>query len=102
MFHIYCRGRITFLRNLASVAKQQSFGRAGLMGLAECIASAATDCQAEWCEDAVPNIVQDDSASESASHNDKTVLLDVLRFVVESSKQHFNHNYRLRGLLLLI
>ncbi|RVW50733.1 putative ribonuclease H protein [Vitis vinifera] len=89
-------GQIAFLSNLASIAKQQSFGRAGLMSLAECIASAANDCQTEWCEDAGPNIVQEESASESVSHNDKTVLLDALRFVVECSKQHFNPNYRLR------
>lgn len=97
-----CRGQIAFLSNLASIAKQQSFGRAGLMSLAECIASAANDCQTEWREDAGPNIVQEESASESVSHNDKTVLLDALRFVVECGKQHFNPNYRLRGLLLLI
>ncbi|RVW50852.1 hypothetical protein CK203_101812 [Vitis vinifera] len=89
-------GQIAFLSNLASIAKQQSFGRAGLMSLAECIASAANDCQTEWREDAGPNIVQEESASESVSHNDKTVLLDALRFVVECGKQHFNPNYRLR------
>lgn len=72
------------------------------MGLAECIASGASDCQTEWCENAVPSIVQDESASLSASHNEKTALLDVLRFVIECSKQHFNPNYRLRGPLLLI
>lgn len=94
--YLNARGQIAFLSNLASIAKQQSFGRAGLMSLAECIASAANDCQTEWREDAGPNIVQEESASESVSHNDKTVLLDALRFVVECSKQHFNPNYRLR------
>ncbi|KAK9275857.1 hypothetical protein L1049_023130 [Liquidambar formosana] len=96
------RKRIAFLSNLASVAKQQSFGRAGLMGLAECIASAAcgdqihNDSEAECCEDDLPNIVRVESPEECLSHNNKTDLLDILRFVIESSKQHFNPNYRLR------
>lgn len=92
------RKRIAFLSNLASVAKQQSFCRAGLMGLAECIASAARrlDSEAEWGEDAF--LVKLEIASESFPQHDKTTLLDVLRFVIESSKQHFNPNYRFRGL----
>ncbi|KAL4602312.1 hypothetical protein ACB092_10G044100 [Castanea dentata] len=90
------RKRIAFLSNLASVAKQQSFCRAGLMGLAECIASAARrlDSEAEWGEDAF--LVKLEIASESFPQHDKTTLLDVLRFVIESSKQHFNPNYRFR------
>lgn len=82
------------MRNLASVAKQQSFGRAGLMGLAECIASAAcgvqkhNDCGEEWLEDKLSDNGED--------------FLDVLRFIVECSKQHFNPNYRLRGIELVV
>jgi tRNA guanosine-2'-O-methyltransferase len=92
------RKRIAFLSNLASVAKQQSFCRAGLMGLAECIASVArgNDSEVEWGEDAF--LVKLEIASESFPQHDKTSLLDVLRFVIESSKQHFNPNYRFRGL----
>uniref|UniRef100_A0A2N9GXM7 Uncharacterized protein n=1 Tax=Fagus sylvatica TaxID=28930 RepID=A0A2N9GXM7_FAGSY len=90
------RKRIAFLSNLASVAKQQSFCRAGLMGLAECIASVArgNDSEVEWGEDAF--LVKLEIASESFPQHDKTSLLDVLRFVIESSKQHFNPNYRFR------
>lgn len=90
------REKITFLINLASVAKKYSFGRAGLMSFAECIASAAVgvhahNCEVEQCKDML-------SATEGSLHNDKVELLDVLRFIMESSKQHFNHNYRLKGL----
>ncbi|KAK7858071.1 hypothetical protein CFP56_014546, partial [Quercus suber] len=92
--------RIAFLSNLASVAKQQSFCRAGLMGLAECIASAACrlDSEAEWGEDAF--LVKLEIALESFPQHDKMTLLDVLRFVIESSKQHFNPNYRFRGQII--
>ncbi|KAM7494028.1 hypothetical protein LguiB_028637 [Lonicera macranthoides] len=88
------REKITFLINLASVAKKYSFGRAGLMSFAECIASAAVgvharNCEVEQCKDML-------SATEVSLHNDKVELLDVLRFIMESSKQHFNHNYRLK------
>lgn len=84
------------MSNLASAAKQQSFGRAGLMGLAECIASAACGVQM-WHSDAVHDMVQVASLEESLLHNNKMDFLDVLRFVIESSKQHFNLKYRLRG-----
>lgn len=100
--HAVCREGIAFLHSLASVAKHQSLGRAGLMGLAEYIASAAFgvgrhNSGAKCSEDAFPNEVQLESSQEKFS-DDKTALLDVLRFVIESSKQHFNSNYRLRGL----
>lgn len=104
--HLSChyRKQIAFLRNLASVAKQQSFGRVGLMALAECIASAACgvgahiENKAEWCGDAFPEKVQEESSPENFPCSDKSDLLDILRCVIESSKQHFNPNYRLRGL----
>jgi len=104
--HFSCdyRKGIAFLSNLASFAKQQSFGRVGLMALAECIASAACGVgehianKAEWSGDAFPEKVQEESCPENFPCNDKSDLLDVLRFVIESSKQHFNPNYRLRGL----
>lgn len=82
------RTGVAFVRKLASVAKQQSFGRAGLMGLAESIASAAcgvqkhNDCGEEWLENKLSDNGED--------------FLDVLRFIIECSKQHFNPNYRLR------
>ncbi|KAG6792092.1 hypothetical protein POTOM_001235 [Populus tomentosa] len=91
---------IAFLHSLASVAKHHSFGRAGLMGLAECIASAACgvgrhDSGAKWSEDAFPDEVQVECFPEKFS-DCRTAFLDVLRFVIESSKQHFNPNYRLQ------
>lgn len=96
------RKQIAFLSNLASVAKQQSFGRVGLMALAECIASAACgvaahiENKAECCGDAFPEKVPEECSPENFPCNDKSDLLDFLRFVIESSKQHFNPNYRLR------
>ncbi|XP_062146057.1 uncharacterized protein LOC133854045 isoform X2 [Alnus glutinosa] len=92
------RKRIAFLCNLASVAKWQSFCRAGLVGLAECVASAASGSngEAKWREDAFLEVVEVEIPSESFPRHDKTILLDVLRFVIESSKQHFNPNYRFR------
>lgn len=74
------------------------------MALAECIASAACgvgiqdDKKAEWSEDAFPHEAQLESSSKIFNDIDEADLLDVLRFVIESSKQHFNPNYRLRGL----
>ena len=70
------RKRIVFLTNLASASKKQSFGRVGLMGLAECISSAAfrvpIHCEngVEWSKDASFNIVQVQSASGISFHND--------------------------------
>ncbi|KAJ0104679.1 hypothetical protein Patl1_18356 [Pistacia atlantica] len=95
------RKRIAFLSKLASISKQKSFGRVGMMTLAECIASAACvdgthDGKSEWCADAFPEKAELKSSQDSSSCNDKSDLLDVLRFIIESSKQHFNPNYRLR------
>ncbi|CAA3014630.1 uncharacterized protein LOC111390252 [Olea europaea subsp. europaea] len=94
------RKHIAFLVNLSSVSKKHSFGRAGLMCLAECIASAAfgflkhNDHEAELCFDAYPDKIRVKSEPENPLHNDKADLLDVLRFILECCKQHFNHNYR--------
>ncbi|XP_050228591.1 uncharacterized protein LOC126677835 [Mercurialis annua] len=96
------RKGIAFLHSLASVAKHQSFGRAGLMGLAECIASAASGVgmhdanEGEWNKNSLPDEVQLDSSSITIPLIQRTDLLDVLRYVIESSKRHFNPNYRLR------
>lgn len=93
------RKRIAFLCNLASTAKHHSFGRAGLMGLAECIASTATGigilihARTESYKGTVPM----DFVSGIVNQTDKKELLDIFRFVVESSKQHFNPSYRLQG-----
>ncbi|GMN30914.1 hypothetical protein TIFTF001_003022 [Ficus carica] len=86
---------IAFLSNLASAARQHSFSRAGLMGLAECIASAAHRVTTHD-NDGKAEVGQDAFNSESLLQNEKIILLDALRFIIESSKQHFNPNYRLR------
>ncbi|EEF37970.1 RNA binding protein, putative [Ricinus communis] len=105
--YLNARKEIVFLHSLASVAKHQSFGRAGLMGLAECIASAACGVglrdgnEAEWTKDALCDEVWLDSSSKKV-HINKTDLLDVLRYVIESSKQHFNPKYRFRVLNTII
>lgn len=94
--------------NLASLAKQQSFGRAGLMCLAECITSSAcgvgthSEDETKGPSDVFPDKSQVESPAETGAHDNKTNLLDVLRFIVESSKQHFNPNYRLQGLQSLL
>ncbi|KAF7828486.1 putative methyltransferase TARBP1 [Senna tora] len=89
---------ISFLCNLASTAKHQSFGRAGLMGLAECIASASTGIATLIYarKESIRGTSLVEFASEMANENDKTELVDVFRYVMENSKQHFNPNYRLR------
>ncbi|KAK7386290.1 hypothetical protein VNO78_26419 [Psophocarpus tetragonolobus] len=89
---------IAFLYNLASTAKHQSFGRAGLLGLAECIASAASGIgmlnhvREEPCKGTFPV----EFVSEMENQTDKKELLDIFRYVVQSSKQHFNPIYRLQ------
>lgn len=70
------------------------------MGLAECIALAAcrNDSEADLCEDAFLDVANLEISSESFVQHDKATLLDILRFVLESSRQHFNPYYRFRGL----
>ncbi|XVF51863.1 hypothetical protein PTKIN_Ptkin04bG0218100 [Pterospermum kingtungense] len=104
-FHQYssyldARERNVFLNSLASLTKRKSFSRAGLMGLAECIAACASakynDNKAKSCEDGLGNEVQQIYSLENFQHDDGAELLDGFRFVLESSKQHFNPNYRFR------
>lgn len=93
------RKRIAFLCNLASTAKHQSFGRAGLMGLAECIASAASGIGMLICTrtESFEGDFPVEFVSGMENQIDKKELLDIFRYVVESSKQHFNPSYRLQG-----
>ncbi|KAK4262528.1 hypothetical protein QN277_028078 [Acacia crassicarpa] len=93
-----CRKCIGFLCNLASTAKHQSFGRAGLMGLAECITLAANAIRTlpYSRKESFRGTSLMEWASETANENDKTQLLNAFRYVIESSKQHFNPNYRLQ------
>jgi hypothetical protein len=89
--------RLHLVWSLASAAKQDSFGRAGLMTLASCVAScihqsetndvpcAISGKAATKCDGCVPTEVR------------STDLLDVLWILSERSKQHFNPKYRLKG-----
>lgn len=69
------------------------------MGLAECIASAATGIGTliYGRKESIRGTSHVEFSSGMANENDETELLDVFRYVIESSKQHFNPNYRLRG-----
>ncbi|MBA0773322.1 hypothetical protein Gotri_008606, partial [Gossypium trilobum] len=93
---------VIFLKSLASLAKRKSFSRAGLMGLAECIAASAfgahkySNNKVESCEFGTVDEVQPEYSLENFLHDNRTELLDFLRYVLESSKQHFNPNYRFR------
>nr|GEV55600.1 tRNA/rRNA methyltransferase (SpoU) family protein [Tanacetum cinerariifolium] len=80
--------------------KTYSFGRARLMSLAGCVAAAASGIskpaknEAEKYDEASRKMKSDIG---STYYNDKAALLDVFRFIIERSKQHFNPNYRLKG-----
>ncbi|XP_031391362.1 uncharacterized protein LOC116203654 isoform X2 [Punica granatum] len=92
--------QIAFLTELASITKRQSFGRAGLMALSECITSVArriridNDIEAEILKKTFPHKLQVKQSTVCSPLSDMTDLLDALRYVVESCKQHFNPNYR--------
>lgn len=92
--HLNARTRMEFLRNISSLAKQQSFGRAGLMALSECIASAARRIVVD--ENGFLDKDRVEHSEEDLPHSDGADILDVLRYVAESCKQHFNPNYRLQ------
>lgn len=91
--------RLAFVWSLASVARQEAFGRAGLMSLAFCIASAACP-SSPYNAGEVHRRSLDAELVESAQ--DKFLpcstadILDVLGIIIERSKQHFNPNYRLQ------
>lgn len=111
MFH---REHILFLIKLASVARQQSLGRSGLMSLSECIFSASESSKisaaeehgvvtggTQQCIDGLSDI--NGTRSPRTQHCAvKADLIDSLRFIIENSKPHFNPNYRLRGIQLLM
>lgn len=101
----YCSERIELVCGLASIARQDSFGRAGLMALAFCIASAAGtvihddgEVYDSMNDYTISGIKEAESSQENPLSSRAAELLDVLGVVVERSKQHFNPRYRLRGL----
>ncbi|XP_022934778.1 uncharacterized protein LOC111441850 isoform X1 [Cucurbita moschata] len=90
--------RVVFLQKLTSLARKKSLGRVGLISLSECIASAASifglDNNREGeCFNGSSLSAQGDLIDSPGC---KMELLDDLRFVVESSKQHFNPSYRIQ------
>lgn len=79
--------------DLSSLPKMHSFGRAGLICLVECIASAA-------CGVLKPDAIKDESGL-NLCQIDSGHLLDVWRFILECSKQHFNAKYCRQGTKLV-
>ncbi|KAL9246886.1 hypothetical protein vseg_020367 [Gypsophila vaccaria] len=105
--HQYCRfmcrrERISFLNELASVAREQSLSRAGLMSLSRCIISASNSSSISAADTHTKDIFEaKEHTYVSADVNglpptDDLDLIDSLRFLIENSKQHFNRNFRFR------
>ncbi|KAK9132748.1 hypothetical protein Scep_012276 [Stephania cephalantha] len=97
--HEFCsrfghRKRVQFIHSSASFIKQESFCRAGLMALSACLASVA--CQPQLCEVSQQDMIELDSSERSFLCNNYSDLLDTLRLIIDSCKQHFNQNYRLK------
>ncbi|EPS74154.1 hypothetical protein M569_00595, partial [Genlisea aurea] len=91
--------RIPFLVSLSSIAKVHSFGRAGLMCFVKCISSVACGFQKHenLGLEQFRRLISDESIAAhltTSSANDKADLLDVFRFILECSRQHFNPRYR--------
>lgn len=93
----YYSDRVAFVWSLASVIISESFGRAGLMALSSCIASAAYHSDACKESEVCSVVKQENPFQESLLPCSAADLLDVLGIVIERSKQHFNSNYRLKG-----
>uniref|UniRef100_A0A453JB84 Uncharacterized protein n=1 Tax=Aegilops tauschii subsp. strangulata TaxID=200361 RepID=A0A453JB84_AEGTS len=90
------RERLHLVWSLASAAKQDSFGRPGLMTLAFCIASCA--CQSDThdlpCGSAVNELAKCNGDTSIAVNT--VDFLDALWILSERSKHHFNPKYRLK------
>ncbi|KAE8818497.1 methyltransferase tarbp1 [Hordeum vulgare] len=90
------RDRLHLVWSLASAAKQDSFGRAGLMTLAFCVASCA--CQSDThdspCGSAVNELTKCNGDTSIAVNT--ADLLDAFWILSERSKHHFNPKYRLK------
>lgn len=80
-----------------------SFGRAGLICLVECIAAAACrDLKSDNHDtDATSNMIIGESVANFCEI-DRGHVLDVWRFILECSKQHFNTKYRRQGTKLVL
>lgn len=99
----YCSERIAFVCSLASLARQESFGRPGLMAFASCLSSAALGTEGQHLsevgeyENLLPEMEKELDHGGLISRSSE--LLDILGVIAERSKQHFNPNYRLQGSL---
>lgn len=82
---------------MSSSAKQDSFGRAGLMALAFCVASCA--CHLNTNDLPCDSAGQEMAKCNGDAHTKVNIedLLDALMILCEKSKQHFNPKYRLKG-----
>jgi hypothetical protein len=89
--------RLHLVWNLASAAKEDSFGRAGLMTLAFCVASCAcwSDTHNLPCTSAVSDLAKCNGDTYIAVNT--ADLLEALWILSERSKHHFNPKYRLKG-----
>nr|ABF93471.1 RNA methyltransferase, TrmH family protein, expressed [Oryza sativa Japonica Group] len=90
------RDRLHLVWSLSSSAKQDSFGRAGLMALAFCVASCA--CHLNTNDLPCDSAGQEMAKCNGDAHTKVNIedLLDALMILCEKSKQHFNPKYRLK------
>ncbi|MQL85833.1 hypothetical protein Taro_018340, partial [Colocasia esculenta] len=92
---------LEFICSLASLAREETFGRPGLMAFASFLSSAACTTKGHH-ENEVPHYenqsreIQVDLHKEHMDYRHLD-LLDALGIIIERSKQHFNPNYRLQG-----
>ncbi|XP_028552833.1 uncharacterized protein LOC110107437 isoform X3 [Dendrobium catenatum] len=92
---------LTLAWSLASAARHESFGRAGLMTLAFCISSTSCHSNAnerneKKCSSANCVVEQFDSTSNNDVHCSAVELLDAFKILISRTKQHYNPNYRLQ------
>ncbi|XP_031502513.1 uncharacterized protein LOC116265767 isoform X2 [Nymphaea colorata] len=93
-----CWEKRGFLCGLFALVTKESFGRAGLMALATCIASFAcgSDTNKFWAEICGRDPV-DDEVEESGQYSAAgKKLLGILQLVLEQCRHHFNPSYRLQ------
>ena len=83
--------------SLASAAKHDSFGRAGLMTLASCVASCTCQSDINDAPCATPGKEASKCDADVPAEVRSADLLDALWILSERSKQHFNPKYRLKG-----
>lgn len=93
--------RIHLVWSLASATKQDSFGRAGLMTLAFCVASCACQSDTSDAQFGTSEEKVEKCNGDAPTAVNTVDLLDVLCILSERSKQHFNPKYRLKGLTSL-